>query len=573
MSIESLITSGLQRDESGVWVLDGHSDFGYSDGRRSERYLSKVFSEVEDLGSGSEGLEARISDWISEYHLSRKRAQLLSGFSFDRSSSVLEVGCGCGAISRFLGETFNSVISVEGSIHRARLARMRTRDLSNLQVVCAPFQSLAFKKKFDVIVCVGVYEYSASFIEADDPYEAALAYFRSLLSEDGVLIIAIENQFGLKYFNGCREDHVGRKYEGIEGYRRQSKAVRTFGKHEFKTILARHFSKAAYYYPYPDYKMPVCVLSEEFVSSENSGEIVSQIKSKDYAGPSEFVWDSSLVNLELARNGMLPFFADSFLYVVGNGSLDRARFPHLGVLYSADRVGMFAARSRIVRDSAGSMRVFKVAEFGEVLSGEVRLRNCESKWIEGLSLQSMVALASRRNDVSLSEVFAPCEKWLTHISSAAVVRNGRRYVDGSLIDCTWSNCYLKDSRCDVIDGEWEWESELPLNVLLVRAIYYSLAGLYDVDGVVRSLRASNTRRLMVKVAEVLGVRLEARDFREFVALESRFQSLVFGVSQRRHAVFLGWYLRNRALLWRARRGVAAWRRIRRGVLMRIGRDG
>lgn len=54
-----------------------------------------------------------------------------------------------------------------------------------------------------------------------------------------------------------------------------------------------------------------------------------------------------------------------------------------------------------------------------------------------------------------------------------------------------------------------------------------------------------------QIVGILGVRLEVGGFREFVALKSQFQSFVFGVSQRQHAVFLEWYLRNRALLWRA----------------------
>ena len=37
-----------------------------------------------------------------------------------------------------------------------------------------------------------------------------------LLSKNGLLIIAIENRLGLKYFNGCREDHAGKLFHGVE---------------------------------------------------------------------------------------------------------------------------------------------------------------------------------------------------------------------------------------------------------------------------------------------------------------------------------------------------------------------
>lgn len=45
--------------------------------------------------------------------------------------------------------------------------------------------------------------------------------------------MAIENKLGLKYFAGCKEDHVGRMFEGIEGYKNTS-GVETFSKREFR---------------------------------------------------------------------------------------------------------------------------------------------------------------------------------------------------------------------------------------------------------------------------------------------------------------------------------------------------
>ena len=123
MSISLMINNELVMDDAAVWRLKGHDAFAYSDGASSEIYLEKVFRTAKDLGSRSNELQGYIRDWPSEYHLSIKRAQLLSGFSFDRSMKVLEVGCGCGAITRYLGETFDNVVSIEGSPARARLAQ------------------------------------------------------------------------------------------------------------------------------------------------------------------------------------------------------------------------------------------------------------------------------------------------------------------------------------------------------------------------------------------------------------------------------------------------------------------
>src|SRR3546814_4502158 len=136
-----------------------------------------------------------------------------------RSMRVLEVGCGCGAITRHLAENFDHVVSVEGSIERAKLARLRTRDLDTVSIICGPFQEIEFVQKFDAIFCIGVFEYPAAFIAGEDPYRAALDYFSKMLTDDGILIIAIENQFGLKYFGS--EEHT---YE-LQSLMRNSYAV------------------------------------------------------------------------------------------------------------------------------------------------------------------------------------------------------------------------------------------------------------------------------------------------------------------------------------------------------------
>jgi hypothetical protein len=90
MSSQSIVENELVQDESSVWTLKDHRDFAYSEGAESERYLERVLRTAADLGSTSSELESHIKDWSSEYHLTTKRAQLLSGFEFDRSLRVLK---------------------------------------------------------------------------------------------------------------------------------------------------------------------------------------------------------------------------------------------------------------------------------------------------------------------------------------------------------------------------------------------------------------------------------------------------------------------------------------------------
>ncbi len=547
MKISELIENDMALDEGAVWVLKGHEKFEYSDGAASEKYLQQVFNRANDLSSGSFELESYIKDWPSEYHLTRKRAQLLSGFQFDRKMSVLEVGCGCGAITRFLGENFDQVVSVEGSRSRARLARLRTKDLDNVSIICAPFQDIKFSKKFDIIFCIGVFEYSGAFVAGDDPYDEALRYFKKMLNPNGLLVIAIENQFGLKYFSCAREDHIGTMFEGLEGYHRRPLKVRTFGKGELQTRMQRYFSNIEFYYPYPDYKLPECVLSTPFVESGRAGELISQMKSRDYSGPMHRYWDEAATTLELDRNGMLPFFANSFIVVAGLNEVNRMRFPQLGILYSPNRQPRFTTLTRVLGVANGEMRVVKEQISGspEAESGRLILRQQQGPWIDSLSLQTQLQIKARMGRLSLADVFAPCKPWLAKLQSEGINRGGQCFLDGDHIDSIWSNIYMSGDECQIIDREYVWRDPLSLNVVVIRAIYNFLEKLDYSLPIADALKARSGRSLIANIATTIGVRLTAEDFDQFIDVETEFQWEVFGISKRDHAVYLRWYMTDR----------------------------
>lgn len=577
MTLRSLVSNPLIHDSSGVWRLESHHAFGYSDGIDSERYLLRVLAGARDLGSRSVELESHIRDWRSEYHLSTKRAQLLSGFSFDRNLRALEVGCGCGAITRFLGETFDEVVAVEGSMNRARIARARTRDLSSVAILCAPFQDVRFVHKFDIIFCIGVLEYSSAFVDAPDPYDAVLRYFSELLSPDGVLVLAIENQFGLKYFCGAAEDHLGIPFAGLEGYHRKAARVRTFGKVELDTRLRRHFKDARFYYPYPDYKIPDVVVNSAFLRSGRATELVSQTRSRDYTGRDRTLWSESATVFELSRNACLDFFANSFVVIASRGGGGSVSFPQEAVLFSANRRPPFRTVTRIVASGDGQLTVQKAAiDGGAVVERDgLSLIASTSEWIDAHSLQTMLVLAARQGERSLPEVFSACQPWLDLLRADATRDGDALTLSGAHIDSTWRNAYVTDGRCRIVDREWMWHEPIALNVVVIRSIHAFLSSLDSRATRMRELKVRSGRRLIANIAAALGLKLSAKDFSEFIQLESRLQYLAAGHDQRSQVIGLRWFLIDRpshgAFLRQRQHFQHVWRRIASRVVRTLVR--
>src|SRR5262245_11507359 len=125
----------IQDRELLLFGRGGFSGIAYTDGDQAERRFYDAVRHVGDRGTFSLELAQAITDWPSEYHFSRRRHCLVRPLGIQPGDTVLELGCGCGAITRFLGELGAEVTAVEGSPQRARIASERCRDLRTVKVV------------------------------------------------------------------------------------------------------------------------------------------------------------------------------------------------------------------------------------------------------------------------------------------------------------------------------------------------------------------------------------------------------------------------------------------------------
>ena len=526
--LSAWVETPLHLDADGVWVPADAKPFAYTDGDRSERYLERVLRSARDLGSSSAELASRVKDWPSEYHLTPKRAQLLRGFDFDPGKRVLEVGCGCGAITRFLGETFDAVLAVEGSHARARLARLRTRDQPHVEIVQSPFQELRFATAFDTIFCTGVFEYASMFASGDDPHEAMLRDLASLLAPGGVLVLAIENKFGLKYFTSSSEDHTGVMFDGIEGYPRYERKARTFGRAELEDRLRRHFENVAFYYPWPDYKIPSCVLSEDMLAAVDPSELIGSFLSVDYGDRRRRpLFDEALAWKELAANRMVPEMAHSLLAVASKSSESALRFDGLGRLYSNRRRPEFSTQTRFHRAEDGGVRATKSRTAGgeEFVEGKLRHRAWSGAWHAGSSLQHTMARRARARDLDLASMLEPSRVWFDDLRRAA---NGGSNVPGDRLDSIWRNCFVVGDTCQYIDQEWEWTEPLPLRLVVARVLYDFAQTLVDAPSLSPLIRRWRVSQFVVAAAACYGVVLDGVAMHELASFEAAFLSQVEG---------------------------------------------
>lgn len=335
----------------------------YSDGAIEDEMLELVQSRQ---GKDLDQAVAEKKSWPILYHFSHIRGNILQWYPFTGNEKVLEIGAGCGAVTGTLLALAESVTAIELSMKRSRINALRNQDSDRLTIKVGNFEEMeaSLDADFDVITLIGVFEYAKAYIDQPFPYETLLKLCLRHLKPGGRLILAIENRFGLKYWAGCTEDHVGRLFEGLNGYPSDPQ-VRTFTRQElFSLVQAAGAEMTDWYYPYPDYKFPQMIFSDRRLPRK--GEC--RFREENFDRFRIQLFDEEAVCNALIENGLYPEFANSFLLVIGKktGSLDTAY-----VRFSNERAPQFRIRTEICCPLEGGLPCIRKAPTEEGAAAHV----------------------------------------------------------------------------------------------------------------------------------------------------------------------------------------------------------
>lgn len=284
----------------------------YCDGEVENELLDIVKNNTPD--KFDEIIDKR-ADWPTFYHLSSERENIVKWLPIDKDSKVLEVGSGCGAITGAFASLGKEVISCDLSKKRSLINAYRHKDFDNITIHVGNFTDVEknLPDDFDYICLIGVLEYGALYINSETPYKDFLLTLKKHLKKDGRIVIAIENRLGLKYFAGCREDHLGTFFSGIEGYSDKNN-VRTFSKNALLKIFEEAgFKDYRFYYPYPDYKFMTTLYSDKRLPK--TGELNNNTRYFDNGRLSLFGENAAFD--ALSEDGLFDVFSNSFLAVLG----------------------------------------------------------------------------------------------------------------------------------------------------------------------------------------------------------------------------------------------------------------
>ena len=328
----------------------------YSEGEAEDHLLELVTKHHE---SEYERVIQNTRSWSVMYHLSHIRENVISWIPFKDSDSVLEIGAGCGAVTGELARRCKSVTCIDLSRKRSLINATRHKEYDNLTLMVGNFEDIEpnLTEKYDYITLIGVYEYASSYIAGDDPYHEMLNKVARHLKDDGKIIIAIENRLGLKYFAGCKEDHLGRYFAGIEGYT-ESDGVRTFSKNVLSNLITDCGFYPKFYYPYPDYKLPHTIYSDDRLPG--IGDL--NTNRRNFDADRIVLFDETKAFNVIIEEGRFANTANSFLVMAAKEKDWDKKIPlPIYSKYANERMDKFRTSTDIVKYPDGHKDVYKKA--------------------------------------------------------------------------------------------------------------------------------------------------------------------------------------------------------------------
>jgi 2-polyprenyl-3-methyl-5-hydroxy-6-metoxy-1,4-benzoquinol methylase len=462
--------------------------------------------------------------WPILYHLSKKRENIVDWLPLN-GKKVLEVGSGCGAITGSLAHRAESVTCVDLSKKRSLINAYRHSDCENVTIHVGNFKDIEpeLDNDYDYICLIGVFEYAKGYIGGKTPYEDFLRILYRHLAPEGRIVIAIENKYGLKYFAGCMEDHLGTYFSGIENYV-DGGGVRTFGRTGlekiFETVGVKDYH---FYYPYPDYKFMTTLYSDRKLPVK--GELTDNIRNFDR--DRMLLFDEKNTFDGIIEEDLFPVFSNSYLVVLG-GSLETEY-----IKYSNDRAPEYSISTRITETEAGERKVRKYpmseASCDHVRQMYTAYEKLSDRYAGGRLDINVCRLFDSGEEVyaefdyvkgkPLSEIMDGClesddlDEFYRYFNEYIERTGYNSQCPAADFDLIFSNILVDGDKWTLIDYEWTFGRTIDTKELAFRAIYCYLLenekrDRLDTDRIME--------KLQITAAEAENYREQEMDFQKFV---------------------------------------------------------
>lgn len=441
-------------------------------GEEYEEVLQRVENCAGEDFSKTLDSKARIKNVIA---LSDVRENILNWYDFKKDCTILELNANYGEITGLLCKNAKKVVSIESSKKYADIIEKRHKNKENLELIVGNYENIELQEKFDYIVIIGMVE----------NLKQAIEYSKKYLKEDGTILLAVNNRFGVKAWITMNEN--------ANVINNQKQAI---SREQLENILQGMNYK--YYYPLPDYKLPNIIYADN--SMPTTANIYRDLTYKD----ENVNFKEVDTYYQIISNNKEDFkkFANSFLLEISNKEIkendikfiafsnirkDEYRIKTIVKDKQVEKTSVNEKSTKHIEKVKNNIKTLKKLEIktldtyedGKIISKYVEAETLEDKLIKTCKEQGIEEFIKQIEEYreflkEKLEVTEEVEKNIFtkyKVDCKEEILNKLTFIKYGLWDLIFQNCFIIDNEWYFYDQEWQ-EENVPVEYILYRAILY-----------------------------------------------------------------------------------------------------
>ena len=435
------------------------------------------------------------------YYLSDLSENILNWYPFNLNDSILEIGAGLGQLTNLLTQKCKEVVSIEPNITKARAIEKRLNNVENLEVIVGTLDKIKLDRKFKYITLIGIDSKISELFKGK--FNELLNLLQNYLEEDGKMILAVDNKFGIRYFAGEEESILNTKFASLDGYESKQVEIESFTRNSLESKLKEYGYKYNFYYPLPDYKLPNVIFTDDTLPDYHTFERYLPYHTDNSA----IMFDELHVFREILKDdkNQFKFFANSFLVEISKKDfVKKYNYISFNNLRKKEyRLITKIADTYVEKDIADNEAInhyntiennIKILENqnlktldsienkkikSKYIKQELRLDNVLIKYLTENSIEKFKELLNKYTEIIFKDTYKENDFSKTIFGKYDVEFDNKNIIEelhfmkNGLWDMIFQNCFLVDDEFYFFDQEWNEES-VPAEYILYRAIFYTL---------------------------------------------------------------------------------------------------
>ncbi len=236
-------------------------------------------------------------------------------YEFKDNCSVLEIGTEFGVLTDLLCDKASEVVSIDWYKKRADIVSNLLNNRKNLEIIVGKLKEVLIKEKFDYVILMSNYKcYQKLGINS---LEELLIVSKTFLKDDGIILFATDNKFGVKYFSGAFEQNTSLIFGSLQKESDSDNPLPS--KKDIEEVLKKlEFRNYRFFYPLPDYHVPAVIFTDGYLPQRNDSKLVYPL---NYTSNSVVVMNEIKLLRQFANNNNFEFFANSYIIEISNSNL------------------------------------------------------------------------------------------------------------------------------------------------------------------------------------------------------------------------------------------------------------